>query len=1071
MFVSRKLRHLMMAMFTLILSAGTMWAQNINVSGKVTDKSGDPLVGVYVVLQGTQTGTSTDIDGFYTIEVPANGTLEFTSMGFKTTVVAVGRRAKIDVVLEEDALLLEDAVVTALGIKKERKSLGYAVEDLKSEELMKIKTANPISSLSGKIAGVNITQSSGAAGSGAQIILRGGTSASEGKDNQPLFVVDGIIYDNSSTVVGNSAFDGSYRSATTTSNRVMDINPEDIESMSVLKGPAASALYGSRAANGVVLITTKRGQEGVVEVNFSSKLSTSWAKGLPQFQNQYTMGYMEDQYDAAKQYIGTVFNDYSYNSWGKEGGVFYDNMGTFFENGLILDESISISGGTKQGSFYLSGSLFDQNGIVPQTGYNKYTFRFNGDQKVGIFTFSASAAYSKAHTDKTLTGAGLYGSAGTGALYSVYTWAPSDNMSRYLNEDGTRFRHFAYRQDPWDDRDNPYWIINKFNIFDDTDRFTGNLNVRADVTDWWNISYKIGVDQYTQVDSKRIAAGSAIKQVYQKGMMSDNTRQYEYLTQSIISDMNKKFGDFDLGLMLGAATDQYKIKSDYLMAYNFSVPDFFSYANTTTDNKAFSHGSSLKRLIGVFGEARASWRNMVYLTVTGRNDWTSTLPLDSRSYFYPSVSGSFVFTQLLQDLNVIDDDILSFGKIRASWAKVGKDTGVYETATALWPVGTYIGEIVGVGNSWTRGNPYLKPEMTKSTEIGLELSFFKNRLHIDYAFYTNDSFNQILSPRGPQSTGYIFCSINAGNVYNKGMELSISGTPIENRNFRWDVALNMAGNRGTMDGLPDGTAVMYVTDVQYGPAKAASYNGGDFMAIAGYKWNRDDNGNVIVDKNGFPTYNAGTYYAVGNREATFAGGFNNTIQWKGFTFNMLWEFRVGGDVFNGTQYAMDIAGTSQFSADIRNKPLTIDGVFQVGTEKDKDGKDIPIYEARSNTWDPKQVYDFNGVPTSGQNIIKSYYTGYYTQEAANYITKVNLLRLRSLSVAYEFPKKWMEKTGFIKRASISLSANNLLLFTNYNGDPEVAVAGAGVGGSSSVGFAYCDVPATSGMTFGLNLTF
>lgn len=553
--------------------------------------------------------------------------------------------------------------------------------------------------------------------------------------------------------------------------------------------------------------------------------------------------------------------------------------------------------------------------------------------------------------------------------------------------------------------------------------------------------------------------------------MSDNTRQYEYLTQSIISDMNKKFGDFDLGLMLGAATDQYKIKSDYLMAYNFSVPDFFSYANTTTDNKAFSHGSSLKRLIGVFGEARASWRNMVYLTVTGRNDWTSTLPLDSRSYFYPSVSGSFVFTQLLQDLNVIDDDILSFGKIRASWAKVGKDTGVYETATALWPVGTYIGEIVGVGNSWTRGNPYLKPEMTKSTEIGLELSFFKNRLHIDYAFYTNDSFNQILSPRGPQSTGYIFCSINAGNVYNKGMELSISGTPIENRNFRWDVALNMAGNRGTMDGLPDGTAVMYVTDVQYGPAKAASYNGGDFMAIAGYKWNRDDNGNVIVDKNGFPTYNAGTYYAVGNREATFAGGFNNTIQWKGFTFNMLWEFRVGGDVFNGTQYAMDIAGTSQFSADIRNKPLTIDGVFQVGTEKDKDGKDIPIYEARSNTWDPKQVYDFNGVPTSGQNIIKSYYTGYYTQEAANYITKVNLLRLRSLSVAYEFPKKWMEKTGFIKRASISLSANNLLLFTNYNGDPEVAVAGAGVGGSSSVGFAYCDVPATSGMTFGLNLTF
>jgi ferric enterobactin receptor len=331
MFITKKLSRLLVATCALILSTGTIWAQNMNVTGKVTDKNGEPVIGAYVLIQGTSTGTSTDIDGAYLIpSAPANGSLVFSSLGFKEVVVAINNRTVVNVVLEEEALFLEEMVVTAFGIKKERKSLGYAVEDLGSNELMRNKTANPISSLSGKIAGVNITQSSGAAGSGAQIILRGGTSGSEGKDNQPLFVVDGVIYDNSSNLVGNSAFDGSYRAATTTSNRIMDMNPEDIENMSILKGPAASALYGSRAANGVVLITTKKGKDGVVEVNFNSKFTTSWAKSLPQVQTEFKRGYMEDQYDSSKAYTGTVFNDFSYNSWGeRSNSTTYDNIGNF----------------------------------------------------------------------------------------------------------------------------------------------------------------------------------------------------------------------------------------------------------------------------------------------------------------------------------------------------------------------------------------------------------------------------------------------------------------------------------------------------------------------------------------------------------------------------------------------------------------------------------------------------------------------------------------------------------------------------------------------------------------------
>ena len=1057
MFIKIKANRLLASVCALVLATGTLFAQSLSVTGKVTDKNGEPLVGAYVLVQGTKTGTTTDLDGAYKLNAASNAVLEFQLIGYEKAAVAVAGKSVINVILNEDSELLEGTVVTALGIKKERKAIGYAVEDINSGELMKNKTANAISSLSGKIAGVNITQSSGAAGSGAQIILRGGTSASEGKDNQPLFVVDGVIYDNSSSVVGNSAFDGSSRSAVTTSNRVMDINPDDIESMSVLKGPAASALYGSRAANGVVIINTKKGKDGVVQVNFNSKLTASSVSWLPEYQKEYARGYMEDLYSGST-YTGTSFNDFAYTSWGeKSTAKTYDNAKEFFRTGLVVDESVNISGGSKNTTYFLSGSYYDQDGVVPGTGYQKYTFRFNGEQKVGKFTFGANVAYSQAHTDKTLTSAGLFESSGSGALSAMYTWSPFDDMTHYLNEDGSRFRMFDDRLDAWDEKNNPYWIINKDKYKDDTDRFTGAFTAKVDIASWWNITYRLGLDSYTQKDSKRVASNGVVKQVWQKGMMSDNTLRYKYISHNLMSNMNKKFGDFDLSLLLGMATDDTRTDRVSMMAWQFSVPDFFSYANAEETNKKFTHGSSEKHLVGVFGEFNAGWKNTLFLTVTGRNDWTSTLPVENRSYFYPSVSGSFVFTQPLIDLGLIDDNILSFGKIRASWARVGKDTGAYETNTSLWPVGTYLTGVTGVGNSWTRGNPYIKPEITQSTELGVELSFFKNRLHVDYAYYTNDSYNQILSPRGPQSTGYIFCSINAGDVYNKGMELSISGTPIETKNLRWDASINMAGNRGKLDGLPTGTEIMYVTDVQYAGAKAASINGGKFMAITGTSWKRNENGDVILNDSGFPTYTTDQAY-VGNREATFTGGFNNTVTWKNFTFNMLWEFRVGGDVVNGTQYTMDIAGTSKFSGDVRNKPLTVTGVDSNGNPA-------------SYTWTADGVYDFNGVKKSGYNIIKDYYTNYYTTETANYITSVNLLRLRSLSVSYQVPDKILKKTGVVKGASVTLSANNLLLFTNYEGDPEAAAAGAGVGGSSSVGFDYCGVPSTRGMTFGLNLTF
>ncbi len=1057
-------------------------AQTSNrVTGVVTDSQGEPVIGASVVVKGQKGGVATDLDGKFSIVAPVGSTLVISCVGNATKEVKVTGNV-INVQLEDDSKTLDEVVVTALGIKKDKKSLGYAIDEVSSDELMKVKTANPLSSLSGKVAGVNITQSSGAAGSGAQIVLRGATSAAEGVDNQPLFVVDGVIYDNSSGVGGNSAFDGSTNSSTTSTNRLMDINPEDIESMSVLKGPAAAALYGSRAANGVVLITTKKGKAGHVEVNVAARYTTSWVKDVPKAQTVYKRGFLEEDYDKDSKYTGYHYNDFSYNSWGEKyqaGDKIYDNnIDDFFQTGGIWDTSVSVAGGTEMSNFYLSGSFYDQDGVVPGTNYKKSTFRFNGEQKWKMFTFNANVAYSENRTKKALTSGGLYGSSGNGAMHRIYTFGTTDDMRHYLNEDGSRYRMFGDRLDPWDETDNPYWIINKNDIQDKTSRFTGNFSIKADITDWWWISYRMGIDKYTTDYSKRLQPGGVYKTDWQDGMMSDNTTRYNYINTNLMTNFSKTFGDFGFNLLVGMTTDNTKTISDYRMAYGFQVPNFFSYANTDENHKKFEHYLYRKRLVGVYGEFRADWKSTVFLTVTGRNDWTSTLPKKNRSYFYPSYSGAVVFTNLFKDFGWMENNsVLNFGKIRASWAKVGKDTAPYATNTNLWPVGSFLGGTVGLANNWERGNPYLKPEMTKSTEIGLEMHFFNSRLKFDYAYYTNDSENQILSPRGPQSTGYIFCSFNAGNVRNKGMELSISGTPIQTKDWTWETGINLAGNRGKLEGLLPGMDIMYLTDVQYGSAKAASFSGGDFMAIAGSIYQKvvedkdkgitADNphiGKTILGKDMMPLTD-GTSYQVGNREPKFTGGWNNTVFFKDFSFNMLWEFRVGGDVFNGTQYVMDKWGTSKNSVAWRQQTLVIDGVENIGTA------DAPNYVERHYEIEPNKVYNQNGTEKLGYNIIKNYYQSAYPNYTRNYLTRVNSLRLRSISLSWSLPKNWLEKTNCIKRAVISATATNLLLFTNYDGDPEAAASGSGVGGSSSVGFDYCGVPSTAGFTFGVNLTF
>ena len=1031
----------------------TAGAQTMKATGVITDASGEPLIGATVMLKGTKRGVTTDVNGHFSIDAPNGSTLIVSYVGMVTREIKVGGKP-VNVTLE-GGNALDEVVVTALGIKREKKSLGYAVDDINAEELMKNKNTNAINSLAGKIAGVSITQSSGSAGAGSQIILRGGTSLE--RDNQPLFVVDGVIYDNSTSSIGNSAYDGMLANATSNSNRIMDINPEDIENMSVLKGPAAAALYGSRAAAGVVLITTKQGKEGAVEVNLNAKYTTSWVHKLPEQQKTYARGYYTSDENG-----NAVLQDYTTQSWGAKisetGGQWYDNVGNFFENSGAWDTNLSIAGGNKNGKFFLSGSFYDQDGIIPTTGFTKTTFRFNGEQKWKMLTFGANVAYSQSRTDKTLTSAGLYGSSGNGSMTALYNFAGSDDMRHYLNEDGSKYRMFADRQNLEDDIENPYWMLDNYKMKDNTERFTGNFSVKADIFDWWWVSYRMGIDSYTTENSNRIGEGAAVKALWQNGMLSENSLRYQYLSTNLISNMNKQFGDFNVNLMLGTSTDYTKSTTNYRWGWGFEIPGFYSFGNIKDANKKFAQAHSRKRLLGVFGEVRADWKNTVFLTVTGRNDWSSTLPVENRSYFYPSVSGAIAFTELIQDR----PEWLSFGKIRASWARVGKDASPYATSTYLNSVATMLGDMTGYGTSWTRGNPILKPETTESTEVGLEMRFFNNRLHFDYAFYTNNTYDQIITPRGPQSTGYIFCSQNMGDVYNKGMELTIGGTPVKTRDFSWESSINVYGNRGTVKHLPDGTKYLYVTDVQVGNVQAASYNDGPFMALSGGEWLRNENGDLVLDKNFMPqgAQSNSTQILVGNREPKFQGGWNNTLTYKGFTFNMLWEFRVGGAVFNGTEYAMTMSGMSKLTEGRDRLEIT-------GVQASGDGY-TPV---ETHVFEADGVYNFNGTKISGKELIKNYYTSYYYRESRNFITDVNSLRLRTISLSYELPKNVLAKTKCIKRASVSATANNLLLFSNYHGDPEVAVSGSGITGSSSVGIDYCGVPSTASFSFGVNLTF
>lgn len=1050
----RKLLQLLTFLLLLIIVLPSqLMAQQRNISGTVKAENESPLEGVTIKVKNTNRITQTDANGLFSIQAATGDVLVITYVGREPQELKVGKSSVVAVTMSASGNNVSEVVVTALGIKRERKALGYSVSELSAQELMKNKNTNVVNSLAGKVPGVNVTQFSGAAGAGASITIRGGNSTSDGRQNQPLFVVDGIIYDNSTAVTGNSGTDGMTRSNTTYSNRVMDINPEDIESLSVLKGAAAAALYGSRAADGVIIITTKKGAEGKVTVNVNSKVSTSWANRLPEAQTVFGPGTYA---------TNGVLNSTTYSSWGPKipaDSAIYDNIGNFFRSGLVYDNNINVSGGSKNGSFYLSGSNFKQTGIVPGTDYDKTTFRFNGEQKYGRLTLNANVAYSNANTQRTLTTSGLYLS-GVGSMQALYGFPQTYDIRNYINADGTQRRVYAGTLNLESDIDNPYWIINQDKLTSKTNRFTGGISGNFKMASWWDITGRLGYDQYATNDYTYIAPGSAVSPLYQKGRLSKDLFNYNFLSTTVMSNFHKSFGDFDTHLMLGTTSENTEIVSQNHWGYNFTTAGTISFSNMATTNQFFKDATTKKRLVGGYGEIGVSYKDLLYLTATGRNDWSSTLPVENQSYFYPSLSGSFVFSQLLPG-----NSVLSFGKIRASWAQVGKDANAYATLTYVNPP-ISIGSFTGIGNQYTSGNATLKPEIQNSWEVGGEARFLKGRIGLDYTYYHTQTENQIAQPRLSNASGYILTSINSGSVTNKGMEIALTGKPVVGANFSWDATLNYSYNRGRLGAFLPGVAYFYPTDAQFGTVKAASIpNGGFFLGMTGTRFLRQADAKGVEDPNGRYQVDPATGLyklntnnpIVGNREPEFIGGFNNTFRYKKLMLSFLLDIRKGGDVYNGTEYAMVINGLSKRTLLNDRQSVTVTGVNSVT------GADF------SQTYTAGQNYTIGTTTVAGVNLIQQYWSN-YAANSLNFITSVNWLKLRSLSATYDF-SSLLGNQKIIKGLSATAAGTNLFTWTNYKGmDPEVSAAG-GTGGSGSTGIDYLGVPAVASFTFGVNFTF
>lgn len=1053
--MNKKLKRLLLLIC--IFSAHTIFAQTKTVNGTVTDASdGMPLPGVNVIEKGTSNGTITDFDGNYSIKTSNNNAvLQFSFLGYQDKEVTINGQTVINTSLEEGSEALDEVVVTALGINREKKSLGYAVTQVDGSSVSLAKEANVASSLAGKVAGVVVSKSTSGPGGGTRIVIRGNGSITG--DNQPLYVVDGVPISNSARV---NQDENEFR-VEDLGTGISDINSDDIESMTILKGPNAAALYGSRAANGVIIITTKKGALGKgLGVSYTSSATFDTPLVLPKYQNEYGRG-TNGEFPVLNN-AGSLFENVNTvkgnSSWGpkfdgssqlefngenRQYSAQPNNVKDFFETGTSFINTLGISKSNETSSVRFSYTNSDISGILPNSYLDRNNFSLRGFSKLSSkLTFDGKINYFLQDAKNRPT----QGTEGLGAyVYNLPRNVAISDVRNFQDLNSPIHAHSGADDiSPYDViaplQGNPYWIQSHNINNDKRSRISGFAKLDYQFTDWLSAFIRVGTDAISHDTKSVIPQGYHF---FRTGRINysqeDNTEtNYDFLI-TFNKDLNKKL---DLTANFGGNARHTTFINSSSSGEDFKIPGKYFLDNTNGDLITAKQSDLIeKKVNSLYGTASIGYDDTVYLDITARNDWSSALAAKRRSYFYSSFNLSVLLNKLLN----LEGTAIDFLKLRASTADVGNDTKAQQLTNYFKVAGNgYLGvtQITrALNGELILLSEDLKPEDINSTEFGLEFKAFKNRFYGDFSIYSITTKDLIFDVPLLPGTGYEKFRTNIGELSNKGFELLLGGTPIKNGNFSWDISANISKNENKLVSLIDGQDFFPFSKSNGGIVDVRAQVGDGYGDIYSTTWKRNEAGQLLVTEEGRPQATT-EREKFGNYQPDYTGGITNTFNYKDFSLNFLVDFRVGGEVFSFTDAALDAAGVSERSLLYRETGVVVDGVYDEGTT--------------------------NAGAANTTSITGQQYWGAASTIGSEYVYDQSNARLRELSLTYRFPKSKIDNS-FLENVSLSLTGRNLFFLWKKtdNFDPESSYST----NNFSQGVLFYALPTTKSVGLSLNVNF
>ena len=1034
-------KRLLLLLVPLFMVSLGLSAQNFAVKGNVKDSTGEPVIGASIkVVEHPNLGVITDFDGNFSISVP-NDTkeLEISYVGMGTKRVAIRKGAPVNVVLDEDAEALDEVVVTALGIKREKKALGYAMEEVKGDIILEARENNVANALQGKVAGLQITRSGNGPGASSKIVLRGNNSITG--LNQPLIVVDGVPMDNF-TGASNNDF---WNPSADMGNGLSDINPDDIESMSVLKGASAAALYGSRAGNGVILITTKKGAQNKglgLTISGTAQMETLFM--APDRQTTFGQGTLGEYNAGAGGSWGPKIEGQSYTRWDETTAnmKYYDNLNSYFGTGTELQENVTLSQQYGNTSLYVSGTNLDTKSMTPGAALSRTNLTMRGVTQFGKdnrWTFDGKVQYIKAKANNRP----ISGKNDRNSALGMYTFPTSLDIAEfadYVDDAGnmTWWNASGY---------NPYWMAYLNQNMDERDRFLMTASLKYQITDWLSAEIKGGTDMYTNETSSRVYAGNPnLNTSYAFGMNKFFENNYSFL---LTAQKDHVFGNWGGAATFGGNLMETMRSGLSSSTSNLVVPNKFSVNNGNSTPSVSETSPAHKKINSLYGSAQVNYDGWFFLEGTLRNDWTSTLSAANRSYMYPSVSTSYVFTDMIEKTGGNLPSWLTFGKVRASYAEVGNDMSPYQLYNQFSTGSTsHAGMTASTGSTMYDEN--VKNELIKSWEAGIEMRFFNNRLGFDFAWYKSNATDQLLNIPVNALSGYSHKKINAGDIQNQGVEFTLNATPVQTKDFEWTINANISHNENKIIDLYKD--IEYYSLGGYDNLSVYAVKGGNYGEIWGTKFKTvtDEEspyfGKKILTSDGLPQGD-GTKVKIGDQQAKLVAGLTNTFTYKGWTLSALIDGRFGGQIFSGTLREMELAGTAACTApNGEREEMVLDGV--IATE---DG-----YVENTNSITQEKYWAAIAGSTGNLGIGE-----------ANLYDATNI-RLRNLSLAYKFPAKMLRNTCFQSIKAGFTVTNVCMLYSKMNGlDPESVFATS----TNATGFEYAGLPTTRNYIFNISLGF